>query len=91
MSAHTPAAPALPLFITLARFQDFGLPGRTRAYDLAKVGLLDLRKDAAGRVGVTGTEAQRFANSARPIAETKRDLAANHSRNGRPVARRVSP
>ena len=71
----TAPSPAAPLFIPLTRFAAFGLPGRTKSYALAKLGLLDLVKDGAGRVGVTGDEARRFFSTATPIAEAKRDTA----------------
>jgi hypothetical protein len=64
-------------------FKAVGLPGRTRAYDLAKSGALRLVKDAAGRVGVAAEEARRYVGSARPIGECKRDMAANRAPRGR--------
>ena len=78
------AAPT-PLFIPLRDFKLYGLPGRTRSYDLAKLGLLDLRKDPAGRVGVTVEGARAYLAGSRPIAECKRPMAANEKR----VARRA--
>jgi hypothetical protein len=87
MSATIPAPIAAPLFYTLPMFKAAGLPGRTRAYELANAGLLKLVKDGAGRVGITRAEAERFFAAARPIAEVKRDLAANRVRRGEAVRR----
>ena len=90
MSTSTLAPAAAPLFYTLSMFKAAGLPGRTRAYDLANLGLLMLVKDGAGRVGVTRAEAERYFATARPLSECKRALVANLTRKGKPVQRRLS-
>ena len=82
----TAPASALPLFILVKRFQEFGLPGKSRAYELNRIGLLELSQDLAGRTGVTLAEAQRYFGCNRPLAEVKRDPAANRARRARKVA-----
>jgi len=71
MTATSPA-PA-PIFIPISKFQLYdGLPGRTNAYRLDKLGLITLTKNANGRVGVTIEEAKRFVSTPLPTA-SKRD------------------
>lgn len=65
MTTIIPTAAPTPLFIPMSDFRKYGLPGRTKAYDLAKNGLLDLR-DLGGRTGVTLAEAVRYVGTAAP-------------------------
>jgi len=74
-----------PLFYPLSEFKAIGLPCRTKAYQLSRLGFLNLVKDPAGRVGITAEEARRYLALSRPLAECKRDLgkatAARRRRN----------
>jgi hypothetical protein len=53
----TPQRPDAIAF-TLRGFQALGGPGRTKIYELAKTGVLEVFKDAAGRTMVTGKSAR---------------------------------
>jgi hypothetical protein len=91
MSTPIPTPAPAPFFIVLRDFKAFGLPCRSQAYHLNDLGLLNLSVDPAGRRGVTADEARRYVASAKPLAEVKRDLSANHTRKGMPVQRRSPP
>src|SRR5579862_3807932 len=72
MSASPTAA--MPLFIPVKLFRQFGLPGKTSAYKLAANGLLNLVHPPGLQVGITATEALRFFAAAPAAAEVQRDL-----------------
>lgn len=75
MATETPTAPAAEqLFIPIGDFRLYPeLPGRTRAYELHKLGLLELIRMPNGKVGITAAERQRYINRAQSITAAKPD------------------
>jgi len=70
----TSSTPEL-LFYSLEQFRAAGGPGRTKAYELAGLGLLELVKSPHGKVGVTAAEVRRYFAASTPIALVKRDTS----------------
>lgn len=85
------APPPQPLFYTLREFQAAGGPGRVKCYELHKLGLLNLVKDAAGRTGVTAIEADRYFDACCPLDGARRDTSIGVAAHKRAAAfRRVA-
>jgi hypothetical protein len=90
MNKSTPQPAPQLLFYTLDQLQAAGGPGRSKAYELADHGLLNIVKSPAGRVGVTADEARRFFAASQPIGQVKRNLAKATAASVRSRAGRAS-